>query len=312
MASLWNLGGLTWRELGRRVWGELSEDAILGRAAQLSFYFLLSLFPTLFFLLVLFGYFIGGGEEARRALTNYLGALAPESATGLVDTIIRQVTEGAGGGRLVFSLLVALWAGSSGMVAIINALNAAYEVVETRPWWKARLVAVGLMIALVVLISSALILLLYGGDIAGVAASHFDFGDTFRTAWKFLQWPLVLGFVLLAFNLLYLYAPNLKHWGWHWLMPGTVIGVGLWLLASFGFNLYLSYFNTYEATYGSLGTVIVLMLWFYLTGIAILTGAEVNSEIERASDKIGDAEGRAAEPGGRSPARESEQGRAAT
>lgn len=289
MATLWNMGGLTWRELGRRLWGELREDSILGRSAQLSFYFLLSIFPTLFFLLVLFGYFVGQGTQTRAALIGYLGALAPESATQLVDKIIRQITEGASGSKLLWSLLVALWAGSSGMTAIISALNVAYEVQETRPWWKARLVAVGLMLALVLLMSSALVFLVYGGKLGGFVASSFGLGNAFSIAWAILRWPLVLAFVLLAFNLLYFYAPNLKHWDWHWLMPGTVVGVGLWLLVSFGFDFYLSYFNTYDMTYGSLGTVVVLLLWFYLTGIAILVGGEVNSEIERASNKIGDA-----------------------
>ena len=289
MATLWNMGGLTCRELARRVWSELREDSILGWSAQLSFYFLLSIFPTLFFLLALFGYFVGQGTETREALVGYLGALAPESATQLVDRIIRQITEGASGGKLAWSLLVAAWAGSSGMAAIISALNIAYEVEETRPWWKARLVAIGLMLMLVLLMSSALVLLLYGAQLAELVASYFGLGSGFSIMWSILRWPVVLAFVLLAFNLLYLYAPNLKHWGWKWLMPGTVVGVGLWLLASIGFDLYLSYFNTYEMTYGSLGTVVVLLLWFYLTGIAILVGGEVNSEIERASDKIAQA-----------------------
>ena len=283
------MGGLTWRELARRVWGELSEDSILGWSAQLSFYFLLSIFPTLFFLLILFGFFLGQGSEIREALMGYLGAVAPESATRLVDRIIRQVTEGARGTGLIWSLLVALWAGSSGMTAIISSLNRAYEVTETRPWWKARLVAIALMLVLVLLMSSALVLLLYGAKVAELVASSFGFGSDFSTIWSILRWPVVLGFVLLAFNLLYLYAPNLKHWDWKWLMPGTVVGVGLWLLVSIGFDFYLSNFNTYDMTYGSLGTVVVLLLWFYLTGIAILIGGEVNSEIERASNKVGDA-----------------------
>lgn len=290
MATLWNMGGMTWRELGRRVWSELSEDSILGRSAQLSFYFLLSVFPTLFFLLVLFGYFVGQGTQTREVLIGYFGALAPESAASLVDKIIRQITEGTSGSKVIWSLLVALWAGSSGMTAIISALNVAYEVEETRPWWKARLVAIGLMLVLVLLISSALILLLYGAQLAALLASYFGLGSVFSTIWSILRWPFVLAFVLLAFNLLYLYAPNLKHWDWKWLMPGTVAGVGLWLLVSFAFDFYLSYFNTYDTTYGSLGTVVVLLLWFYLTGIAILVGGEVNSEIERASGKIGGPE----------------------
>lgn len=290
MATLWNLGGLTRKELGRRVWNELSEDSILGWSAQLSFYFLLSIFPTLFFLLVLFGYFVGQGTQTREALIGYLGALAPESAARLVDKIIRQITDGASGSKLIWSLLVALWAGSSGMTAIISALNVAYEVEETRPWWKARLVAIGLFLALVLLMSSALILLLYGAKLAELVASYFGLGSAFSIIWSILRWPLVLAFVLFAFNLLYLYAPNLKHWDWKWLMPGTVAGVGLWLLASFSFDFYLSYFNTYDMTYGSLGTVVVLLLWFYLTGIAILVGGEVNSEIELASKKVSQLE----------------------
>jgi len=290
MATLWNMGGLTWRELGRRVWGELSEDSILGWSAQLSFYFLLSIFPTLFFLFVLLGYFVGQGTRLREGLVGYLAALAPESAAQLVDTIMREITKGASGIKLVWSLLVAIWAGSSGMTAIISALNIAYEVEETRPWWKARLVAIGLMLALVLLMSSALMILLYGGKLGGSVASYFGLGSVFATTWAILRWPLVLAFVLLAFNLLYLYAPNLKHWDWHWLMPGTVVGVVLWLLVSFGFDFYLSYFNTYEMSYGSIGTVVVLLLWFYLTGIAILVGGEVNSEIERASNKVGGPE----------------------
>lgn len=283
MASLWKLGGLTWKELGRRVWGELREDAILGRAAQLSFYFLLSIFPLLLFLTALVGYFLGARSTIRESLIKYLGAVAPESATNLIDATLQEVAQGAGGGKLSFGLLVALWAASSGVLAISNALNIAYEVEETRPWWKARLVALALMFALMVLIITPLLLIIYGGGIAEAVAASLGLGNAFMMAWKILQWPIVLAFVLLAFNLLYLYAPNIKHWDWHWLMPGTVVGVALWLLVSFAFNLYLSFFNTYSATYGSLGTVIVLLLWFYLTGIAILIGGEVNSEIERAS-----------------------------
>lgn len=285
MASLWNLGGLTWKELGKRVWGELGEDAILGRAAQLSFYFLLSIFPLFLFLLALLGYFLGARATMREALIKYLSAVAPESASSLVDATLKEVAQGAGGGKLSFGLLIALWAASSGVLAISNALNSAYEVKETRPWWKARLVALGLMFALIVLIIAPLLLIIYGGGTAEVIAASLGLGSTFTMVWKILQWPIVLAFVLLGFNLLYLYAPNIKHWDWHWLMPGTVVGVALWLLVSFAFNIYLNFFNTYSATYGSIGTVIVLLLWFYLTGIAVLIGGQVNSEIERATGK---------------------------
>ena len=141
------------------------------------------------------------------------------------------------------------------------------------------------MMALVVLMSTPLVLILYGGRIAEAIAAQFGLGSTFTLLWNFMQWPLVLAFVLLALNVVYLYAPNITHWDWHWLVRGTVVGVCLWLLASLAFKLYLSVFNVYGATYGSLGAVIVLLLWFYLTGIAILIGGEVNSAIKRATDK---------------------------
>jgi membrane protein len=285
MASLWKLGGLTWTELGRRVWAELGEDAILGRAAQLAFYFLLSIFPLLLFLTVLLGYFLGAEATMRDVLMKYLSAVAPALASGLIETTLQEIAAGASGGKLSFGLLIALWAASSGIVAISNSLNTVYEVEETRPWWKTRLTALALMVALVVLMSTPLVLIIYGGRIAEAIATYLGLGGTFMLVWNLVQWPLVLAFVLLAFNVVYLYAPNITHWDWHWLMPGTVVGVCLWLLVSLAFKLYLSFFNVYSATYGSLGAVIVLLLWFYLTGIAILIGGEVNSTIERAAGK---------------------------
>ena len=239
---------------------------------------------------IVIGGLIGDAAAIRGALVDYLGTVAPESASKLVDSVLQQVSEGMGGGGISFAVIVALWAASSGMAAVMTALNHAYEVEETRSWWKARLVAILLTLALMVLIGVSLILLTYGAEIAGSIAASWGFGPAFTTVWQILQWPVLIGLVLLAFNLLYLYAPNIKHWEFHWLMPGTVVGVALWLLASFGFNVYVSNFGSYNVTYGSLGTVVILLLWFYVTGIAILIGAQVNSEIELASDKVGGAE----------------------
>lgn len=166
------------------------------------------------------------------------------------------------------------------MVAIMNALNLAYEIDESRSWRKRRLVAIGLMIALMVLIIMALTLIVYGGEIAQAIAASLGLGSTLTTILRIVEWPLAVAFVLLVFNLLYLYATNIKHRDWHWLMPGTVVAVGLWFIASYGFKLYVSNVGTYNMIYGSVGAVIVLLLWFYITGIAILVGAEVNSELE--------------------------------
>src|SRR5918993_2328162 len=275
-----SLGGLSWTELGKRVWSEIQEDDVLGRSAQLAYYFLLALFPALLFLVSLIGYFAGEDSELRANLFNYLSTVLPGEASQLISKTVNDVTQGSGGGKLSFGILATLWAASNGMGAILEALNVAYEVKETRPWWKARLVAIGLTFALALLILSALVLVLYGHNIAETVAGSFGLGRAFELGWKVLQWPIVLAFVLLAFALIYYFAPDLHDQDWKWVSPGAVLGVAIWLIVSFAFRTYLQYFNTYSATYGSLGAVIIMMLWFYFTGLAILIGGEINSEVE--------------------------------
>ena len=279
MFSTWSLGGLGWKELARRVWSEMSEDDVWGRAAQLSYYFLLAVFPLLIFLTTMLGYFAEAGTELRADLLRILGTVVPAEATDLIFKTVNEAEQNAGGGKLSFGILATLWAASNGMGAITESLNVAYEVKESRPWWKARLTAVLLTIGLAVLILSALALTLFGGKIAEYVAAHWMFGSVFVKTWKILQWPIILGFVLLAFALIYYFAPNVKNGRWRWITPGTAVGVVIWLLVSFAFRGYLHFFNSYSATYGALGAVIILMLWFYLTGAAILIGGEVNSEI---------------------------------
>lgn len=294
-----SLGGLTWKELARRVWGEVQDDDVFGRAAQLSYYFLLALFPLLLFLVSIIGWFAGQDSEMRTSLFRYLGAVLPGEASQLISKTVTDVTEGSGGGKLSFGILATFWAASNGMGAIVESLNAAYEVKESRPWWKTRLVAVGLTFALALLIIGALVLVLYGHQIADSVASGLGLGAAFALAWKVVQWPVVLAFVLLGFAVIYYFAPDLRDQDWKWVSPGSIVGVALWLLVSFGFRVYLEFFNSYNATYGSLGAVIILMLWFYFTGIAILIGGEINSEIENAMAEQGEPD--AKEKGERAP-----------
>ncbi|HEX8129679.1 MAG TPA: YihY/virulence factor BrkB family protein [Pyrinomonadaceae bacterium] len=281
--ALWQLGGLSWKELATRVWAEINEDDIFGRSAQLSYYFLLALFPLLLFITAVLGQFAEAGSELRENLLSILGSVVPQEASDLIHETVDNVEKGAGGGKISFGILATLWAASNGMTAICQTLNIAYEAEETRPWWKVRLISLGLTVALAVLILSALTLTLFGGHIAEYIAASFSFGQVFTWGWKILQWPVVLVFVLVAFGLIYYLAPDVKDRRWHWVSPGAAIAVTLWLIVSFGFRAYLSYFNSYNATYGSLGAVIILMLWFYLTGAAILIGGEVNSEVELAT-----------------------------
>jgi membrane protein len=282
-----SLGGLSWKDLAKRVYAETTDDDVLGRAAQLSYYFLLALFPALLFLTSLLGYFAGEDSQLRSSLFSYLSAVLPGDASKLIAETVNDVTNSSGGGKLSFGILATLWAASNGMGAISESLNAAYDLKETRSWWKVRLIAVGLTLALSFLIVSSLVLVLYGHDLADTVAVKFGLGAAFALVWKVVQWPIVLLFVLLAFALIYYFAPDARDQDWKWITPGAFVGVLLWLLISFAFKAYLSFFNSYSATYGSLGAVIILMLWFYFTGVAILVGGEMNSEIENAMAKQG-------------------------
>lgn len=284
---MWKFGGLSWREVLRLLWRRLWRDKLLDQAAMLSFYFILSIFPLLLFLVALLGLMLQSGQSVHAALHSYLSKLAPASASGLIDKTLLQIRRGSSSGKLSLGLLISLYMASSGMVAVMDSLNVAYEVRETRTWWRQRLVALTLTIGSALFMATALILLSFGNHLASIASD--DVGvhtQLLMTGWTVLKWLLVLGFVLMAFNLLYISAPNVKHRRWHWLMPGTALGVILWLLVSYGFKLYLSFFNQFNLTYGSIATVIILLTWFYFTGLAILLGGELNSVIEKKTRRV--------------------------
>jgi membrane protein len=283
MNSMWRRGGLSWWQLLRRVWREIWADQVPGRCAELAYYFLFSVFPLLLFLTTLLGYLAGLSERLRHVLFLYVARFAPSpEVTALLNNTLDQITRGRGGAKLSLSLLAALWVASSGMLAVGRTLNSAFGLEETRPWWRRRLVAVGLTVGFAALIVSALFVILYGREIGKALADQLGLASVFVAAWHVLRWPLVLAFVLISFEAIYNFAPNLgarahRPWG----TPGAVIGVSLWLLVSFGLRLYLGEVREYSGMYGSLGAVIVLLLWFYLTAFAIVVGGEVNSVIMR-------------------------------
>ncbi len=264
----------------KRLAKRINEDDIFGRAAQLSYYFLLALFPLLLFLINILGYLAQQGTLFRDKLLVYLAAVMPASAFLLVHTTLDEISVSSGTGKLSFGLLAALWAASNGMGAISDTLNTAYNVKETRSWWKVRLISMCLTVTVAILILAALAIVLYGGNIGESLAMRYGFGNFFTTVWKIVQWPIALLFVLTTFNLIYNFAPDIPAHARRWITPGAFVGVGLWLAVSFGFRLYLGFFDSYSVTYGSLGAVIILMLWFYLTGVAILIGGEVNCEYQ--------------------------------
>lgn len=282
--SLWKFGGLTPLGLGKQVWKDIGEDEISVRSASLAYYFVLAVFPAMLFLLSLLGFFAAAGTALRENLFVTLARVVPASASDLIRKTLDEVTHASGAGKAIFGILGAMWSASSGISAVIDSLNIAYNVKEDRPLWKRKAIAVGLTIALAVLVLAALGLTLYGGAAADFLGAHLGLGPAFVILWKIVQWPLVLGFMFLAFTLTYYFAPDLKKPVWRWITPGSALGLFLWVGASFAFKLYLSFFNSYSKTYGSVGAVIILLLWLYITGFAILVGGEVNSAIGRAAD----------------------------
>ncbi|MEP6644920.1 MAG: YihY/virulence factor BrkB family protein [Acidobacteriaceae bacterium] len=286
MPSLWKFGGMTPFRLAQAALKKMGDDELSTRSAALSYYFLLAVFPLFLFLLSLVGLVAGEHSQLRESIISGLGKMAPGSASELVQSTINQTLKSSGGVKLVAGIVGALWAASSGMGAVIVSLNVIYRVKESRPWWKQRLTAVGLTAALAGLIIVAITIVLYGGKIGDAVAAHIGLSMAFQIAWKIIQWPLSLGAMFLSFSILYYFGPNVEHRQWFWVTPGAAIGVALWLLASIGFRIYLHFFNSYSATYGSLGAAIILILWLYITGFTVLMGGEVNAMIENADKEM--------------------------
>ena len=286
MTSLWTRGGLTWKELGVRLWRQIYEDELLGRCAELAYFFLFSAFPLLLFLTTLLGYLAGASDALRWNLSWYLARISPsQDVTALLTQTLQEVTVAKSGLKLYLSLFAAIWIASNAMIAVGRTLNIACGLKETRRWWKRRIISVVLTIVFAALIISALGAIFYGGAIAGLLAEYL--GPFVAVAWHVMRWPLVLVFVIISFEMVYNYAPNLgegssRQWG----TPGAVTAVALWLLASFGLRLYLAYFHSYSTAYGSVGAIIVLLTWFYFTGFALLMGGEVNSEIGKELSRL--------------------------
>src|SRR5688572_27835124 len=271
---------ITWRELARRTYKEVVDDDGLGLAAQLAYYFFLALFPALLFLLALASFF----PIARftEAIPDVLGRFAAPEMVALIREQLQQISNAENGGILSLGLLGAIWSSSAALVSIIGAFNRAYDIEEGRPWWKVRLTAIGLTVALAVFVLASFALVLAGPSLADAAAQAFGLGTAFTWTWAILQWPVAIALICVAVGLVYYVGPDADQ-DWVWVSPGAVLATGLWLLASLLFRWYAVSFGNYQVTYGTLGGVVLLMLWMYITGLAIVIGAEANAEIEHAS-----------------------------
>jgi membrane protein len=270
---------LRWRELARRTIVDTLDDDCPGLAAQLAFYFFLSVFPALLFVVALLGYL---PIEARlTAAVDQLETLLPPEILQFLRQQIDTAVAGDQGGLLTIGVFGAIWSSSSAVTAIITALNRAYDIDDWRPWWKRRLIAIVITIALAVFVVSAFAFVVGGGDLAAWVAARFGFGAVLTRVWTVFQWTLAIALVVIAVDLVYYFAPNAET-PFVWITPGALLATALWLLTSLGFKLYVENFSNYTAVHGTIGAVIVLLLWFYLSGFALLVGAELNAEIDKA------------------------------
>jgi membrane protein len=270
---------LTWTELARRTVKETMADDCLGLAAQLAYYFLLALVPAIVFLAAVASFF---PVSLLHQMIAGLQRFAPPDVVQIVREQLQAVAGGQATGLLTFGLAMAIWSSSAALVGVTDSLNRAYDIEEARPWWKVRLTAIGLTIALAAFMLVALGLLMVGPHLAQTIARDVGLGAAFEWTWKILQWPVVLILVAMAIAFVNYFAPDAEQ-DWTWITPGALLATILWLIVSLAFKFYLANFADYNATYGSLGGVIVLMLWFYVSALAILVGAEMNAEIEHAS-----------------------------
>src|SRR4051812_15656558 len=271
---------LSWSVLLKRTFNETLADDVFNLAAQQAYYFFFALFPALLALISIASFF--PIENLQGEIQSLLGRVAPGDVVTIVQQQIDQIAKSNAGGILTLAFFFTLWSSSSAVVAMCSTLNAAYGITESRPWWKVRLTALGLTVGLALFILVSMTLVIAGPAIADKVAETMHLGAAFTWSWKILQWPVVLVLVASAVAFVYYFAPDAEQ-EWIWLTPGSVFATVLWVVASIAFRYYVTNFTSYNQTYGAIGGVMVLLLWFYVSGIALLMGAELNAEIEHSS-----------------------------
>ncbi len=281
--SLWDTQGVPLSVIAKRTFHAFNDDDLVSRAAELGYYFFFALFPTLIAASALLGLLARSGNGAETKLLNYLSIVVPPSAMSLVLDTFTQTIASSTGSKITFGLITAIWSASVGFAAIQDISNTVYKTKETRPYWKSRGAAILITILLAVLIIVILALMMLGTFTAHWA--HVYLGQPFASVAAILAHIVftlaALAMLMVLFAVIYYFAPDLPKKQWRWLTPGAVVAIVCWFLASLAMRIYLHYFaGSYSATYGTLGAVIILLTWFYITGLALLLGAEMNSEIE--------------------------------
>jgi membrane protein len=283
--NLWDFQGVAPFAVAKRTFNAFMEDNLVSRAAELGYYFLFALFPTLLSASAIFGLVVRS-ENLYGKLLNYLSIVVPPDAFQMVLETLKQTTAHSSGGKITFGIVFALWSASVGFSAIQDTLNIVYKVKETRPYWQVKGSAILVTVLLSIVVILTLSCLLLGTVLSHLVRDHIyhrQLGLIYGVCIHLVFDIATLAMLVLLFAVIYYFAPDVKNKRWRWFTPGAAIGIVGWILSSVILRVYLHFFNSYSVTYGSLGAVIILLTWFYITGLMLLIGAEVNSEIEAAA-----------------------------
>jgi membrane protein len=267
-------------ELIRRTVKEVIDDDCASVAAQLAYYFALALFPALLFIVALASYL---PYNVVGEVVSALAPIAPPSVLDIIRTQLESIVAGEATSLLTVGILGAVWSSSGAMTSILYALNRAYDIPETRPWWKVRLVAIGLTIALVMFVLLSFTLIVAGPNFGHYLADGLGLSSIVDPVWRVMRWPLVFALATTGIAIVFYYAPDADQ-DWIWITPGSIVTTLLWVAFSMGFRFYVTRVGDYAATYGALAGAAILLLWLYLSGLALLIGGELNSEIEHAAN----------------------------
>lgn len=286
VGSLWALRRVSMKAVVRRTWKATLDDRLPSIAAELGFWFAFALFPALVCATTILGLAARSASLIYDRLLEYLALVVPQSALGMVIQIFHQTAFHSSSGKFTFGLLAAIWSASVGVSAMQDATNAVYKLAERRSYVKARLQAIVLTLVLICTLTLCLSSMFAGDFVSTWLHLHMHtrvVSGTTVMLTRVFGWLLAAAFLGLSFSAVYYWAPDLRKRQWHWISPGATLAVTAWLLVSVGFRIYLHFFDTYSVTYGSLGAVIILLMWFYITGLVLLLGAEFNSELEAAA-----------------------------
>jgi membrane protein len=279
-ASPLQLSWREWLDVFKRTGKQFLADDCMGLAQQVAFSSLLAFLPTVILAIGLLGLF---GPGAFDSLERFVGSVAPHGVTDMIALAKKDAAQNKAGSAIAFVVgaFGAVWAASGAMGSVVKAVNRAYDRIETRPFWKVRLIAIVLVVATGLVTAGTFLLIVFGGTLGDALISRTGLGGGFKVFWNIARWPIAFVAVLLFFSLVYYLAPNLEQRSWRWVSPGSLVGSVLWLVLSGLFAVYTTFSGSYARTYGSIAGAIILLLWLNYSAWAILFGAELNAELDR-------------------------------